>query len=344
MSAQPPLLDVRGVSKQFGSSGWLRRLANLAHRHTCRARIVHAVDEVSIEVRAGEALGIVGESGCGKSTLGRVAAGLMKPDQGAVLIDGDEFGQLRGAERKRARQRIQMIFQSSTSSLNPRRKVGQILEEPLKVYGSSPANERLAQVLELLAKVGLPRQMLDRYPNQLSGGQSQRVGIARALTVNPDLIICDEPVSALDVSVQAQILNLFQDLRQSLGLSYLFISHDLSVVERVSDRVAVMYLGKVVEEAPTAKLFASPQHPYTIALLRAAPVLGGTRVAAEPTRGERPSPYAKPSGCSFHPRCPFAMDICRKITPARTEISDGHFSACHLHGKASSTAVDGCAA
>jgi peptide/nickel transport system ATP-binding protein len=324
-----PLLALKQVSKNFGRANWLRSLMPAAVPRN--SRVVHAVSDVTLIVNPGEAVGIVGESGCGKSTLGRIAARLLVPDAGAVELHGTPMAQLRGSAAKEARRHVQMIFQSPIASLNPRQKLGQILEEALKVHMRLSVPDRREQVGTLLGKVGLSAEMAERYPRQLSGGQAQRVGIARALTVGPKLIVCDEPVSALDVSVQAQILNLFQDLRESLGLSYMFISHDLSVVERVSDRVAVMYLGEVVEEAPTAELFARPGHPYTMALLEAAPALGKARIAAEPLRGERPSPYDRPPGCSFHPRCKFAMDICRKSAPPRAELSAEHFAACHLH-------------
>ncbi|MCC7274872.1 MAG: ATP-binding cassette domain-containing protein [Alphaproteobacteria bacterium] len=324
-----PLLLLDEVGRDFGSPGalgsWLRR--GLGHGER---RIVRAVDEVTIAVGRQEVVGLVGESGCGKSTLGRIAAGLIAPSRGEVRVDGVAIAGLSAAVRRRSMLRVQMVFQSATASLNPRQTVREILLEPLRVHRLAPRAERDDRVADLMRRIGLHTGFLSRDPHQLSGGQCQRIGIARALTVAPDLVVCDEPVSALDVSIQAQILNLFQDLQESLKLSYLFISHDLSVVERVSDRVAVMYLGRIVEEAPVASLFGRPSHPYTVALLAAAPRLGAQRRVAAVVKGERPSPYNPPAGCHFHPRCPRAVELCRRVAPERREVAPGHWSACHL--------------
>ncbi|MGE0714663.1 MAG: ABC transporter ATP-binding protein [Alphaproteobacteria bacterium] len=323
------LMELTHVGKDFAAArtlgGWLkRRIAGGS------APKVRAVDDVSLTIGRSEVVGLVGESGCGKSTLGRIAAGLIPPSRGRVTLDGIEVSAMPRAARRRAMMRVQMVFQSAAASLNPRQTVRRILEEPLAVHRLAPRSERADRVVELLRRIGLHPAFLDRYPHQLSGGQCQRIGIARALTVAPDLIICDEPVSALDVSIQAQILNLFQDLQEQLRLSYLFISHDLSVVQRVSDRVVVMYLGRMVEEAPAGELFARPRHPYTVALLAAAPRLGAAAGPEAIVKGERPSPFAPPPGCHFHPRCPHAMDVCRRVVPERREVSPGHWSACHL--------------
>ncbi len=307
-------LELRGITKTFAVGGGLLR----------SRRVVQALTDVSLTLGQREVLGLVGESGCGKSTVARIVTGLARPTAGAVVIQGRPIA---GLSR-----RVQMIFQNPYASLNPRKTIRQTLGEPLKVHGIAAPSAIGSVVDRLLEEVGLDPALASRQPHQLSGGQCQRVGIARALSVAPDILVCDEPVSALDVSIQAQILNLFADLRERRAVSYLFISHDLGVVERLSDRVAVMYLGRIVETATRADLFARPRHPYTQALLEAVPRLGRRRAHAATAPGERPSPLNPPSGCAFHPRCPHALDRCRVSAPQPTEISPGHVVACHLHG------------
>jgi oligopeptide/dipeptide ABC transporter ATP-binding protein len=296
--------------------------------------VVRAVDGVSFTIRRGETLGLVGESGCGKTTTGRCILQLERPTSGSIRFEGQELTTL-GAEALRpVRRRMQVIFQDPYSSLNPRMTVGQIVEEPLAVHRLvTETAARAARVRELLGQVGLLPQHGQRYPHELSGGQRQRVGIARALAMEPSLIICDEPVSALDVSIQAQIINLLEDLRRDLGLTYLFVAHDLSVVRHISDRVAVMYLGRIVEVADRQALYESPLHPYTRALLSAVPI-PDPEVESHRERvvlgGEVPSPLRPPPGCAFHPRCPIAVDDCHRSRPELREIQPGHRTACHL--------------
>jgi oligopeptide/dipeptide ABC transporter ATP-binding protein len=296
--------------------------------------VVRAVDGVSFTIRRGETLGLVGESGCGKTTTGRCILQLERPTSGSIRFEGQELTTL-GAEALRpVRRRMQVIFQDPYSSLNPRMTVGQIVEEPLAVHRLvTDTTARAARVRELLGQVGLLPQHGQRYPHELSGGQRQRVGIARALAMEPSLIICDEPVSALDVSIQAQIINLLEDLRRDLGLTYLFVAHDLSVVRHISDRVAVMYLGRIVEVADRQALYESPLHPYTRALLSAVPI-PDPEVESHRERvvlgGEVPSPLRPPPGCAFHPRCPIAVDDCHRSRPELREIQPGHRAACHL--------------
>lgn len=293
---------------------------------------VRAVDDVSLDVVKGETLGIVGESGCGKSTLGRTIMGLVRPTSGEVWFDGQNIAQMSGWEMKDLRKKAQIIFQDPYSSLNPRMIVGASIEEALKIHQIYPDREsRRKRVIELIETVGLSAEYADRYPHEMSGGQRQRIGIARALSVNPSLIVCDEPVSALDVSVQAQIVNLLQDLQDRLGLTYVFIAHDLSVVEYISTRVAVMYLGKVVEIAPTAELYSNALHPYSQALLAAAPIPDPSRKKKRMLlQGELPSPLKPPTGCRFHTRCPIRQPSCSINQQTLTEVSPGHWVACDV--------------
>ncbi|HWA36859.1 MAG TPA: ABC transporter ATP-binding protein [Burkholderiales bacterium] len=320
------MLELRDVSKRFVKrldvvERLARRLGARVDEHT-----VHAVDRVSLEVREGEVVGLVGESGCGKSTLGRVACGLHAPSGGEVLFKGRHIAVGAGI-----RLPMQMIFQDPYASLNPRMRVEDIVGEAAVFHGLVSKKDSPGYVAELLRRVGLDPSFVRRYPHQFSGGQRARIGIARALAVKPEFLVCDEAVAALDVSIQAQVLNLFMALRKDLGLTYLFISHDLGVVRHVSDRVVVMYLGRVVESGPAAELFEKPNHPYTQALLAEVPKLERRKRAYAPIRGEIPSPIAPPPGCHFHPRCPHAMPRCKTEAPALREIAPGRRSACHLN-------------
>lgn len=291
---------------------------------------VKAVDDVSLFVKKGETLGLVGESGCGKSTLGRTLIRLYEPSAGSVEFEGTDFLALKGEALRQKRKNIQMIFQDPYASLDPRMTVGQIIRQPMDIHNVGTMEEREKRVLELIELVGLRKGHVNRYPHEFSGGQRQRISIARTIALNPELIICDEPVSALDVSIQAQILNLLKDLQEKLGLTYIFISHDLSVIEHVCDRIAVMYLGKIVEIATREELFKNPQHPYTQALISAIPRVGhGKKKIKKSLSGEVPSPINPPSGCSFHTRCPYKMDICSQKTPL-LEGQGAHQKACFL--------------
>jgi oligopeptide transport system ATP-binding protein len=312
----------------------LLEVRNLVKHFPAGRGTVKAVDGVSLSIRQGETLGLVGESGCGKTTTGRCVLLLERPTSGEIVFEGIDLTSLSDDALRKTRRRMQVIFQDPYSSLNPRMTIGQILAEPLKVHGIVPdPAAREARVRELCEQVGLLPQHAKRYPHQLSGGQRQRVGVARALAMEPSLIVCDEPVSALDVSIQAQIVNLLEDLQQRLGLTYLFIAHDLSVVRHISDRVVVMYLGKVAEVADRVSLYEDPVHPYTRALLSAVPI-PDPRLEARRERtvlgGEVPSPLAPPSGCVFHTRCPMAVARCSAEIPALREIRPGHWGACHL--------------
>ena len=322
-----PLLTVSNVSRDFIKS--LDLVAKLLNRlgQNYREEIVHAVDDVSFEVFKGEVVGIVGESGCGKSTLGKMVAGILPPSEGQIRFESankSDDGPPDGLK-------TQMIFQDPFSSLNPRKKVIEILTEAPIHHGLIKASEKRDFALEMLNRVGLDAEALGRYPHQFSGGQRQRIGIARALAVSPELLVCDESIAALDVSIQAQVLNLFVKLKQDYDLTYLFISHDIGVIEHISDRVIVMYLGRIVETAPIEAFVEQPNHPYTKALLEGVPRLEIGQRDYEPVSGEIPSPLDPPSGCHFHPRCKHSTERCKIVKPALTEISQGHFSACHLN-------------
>lgn len=310
MTTPPPLLQVDGLAVHFpmARTSWLQRGPS---------PVLQAVSDVSFSIQPGETLALVGESGCGKTTLGRAIVGLYAATRGAIRFKGDDLTQQRNAERKKARQAIQMIFQDPYESLNPRLPVSDVITEPLLIHGIGNRSERADRARALIAQVGLPVDALNRYPHQFSGGQRQRIAIARALGPEPALIVADEPLSALDVSIQSQILNLMSELREQRGLSYLFISHDLSAVHHLADRVAVMYLGRLVEVAPRNELFATPSHPYTQALMDAIPRIGqGRRARGRTITGDLPSPLKPPSGCAFHPRCPKAQAICKTDAPA----------------------------
>ena len=319
-----PLLDVRGLTMHFPITEGIVLSRKVGD--------VKAVDGVDFTIGRGETLGLVGESGCGKTTTGRCILRLEKPTAGQVLYDGRDVARMERDELTALRRRMQVIFQDPYSSLNPRMKVGDIIGEPIKVHRVEPdVRRRQARVRDLLAVCGLDPKFADRYPHEMSGGQRQRVGIARALALDPEFIVCDEAVSALDVSIQAQVVNLLEDLRERFGLTYLFIAHDLSVVRHLCQRVAVMYLGRIVEMAESDELFDNPLHPYTQALLSAVPIPDPRIEAARAfrvTKGEVPSPINPPSGCVFHPRCPMAVTGCSQTKPALRELRPGHWVAC----------------
>jgi len=318
----PNVLEVEDLKTYFPvRKGLLRRTVGQ----------VHAVDGVSFSIGAGETLGLVGESGCGKTTVGRTVLRLIEPTAGVIRLGGRDITRLPRAELRPLRREMQIIFQDPFSSLNPRMRAGDIVGEPLKVHGTVPARERRGRIAALFARVGLSAAQMDNYPHQFSGGQRQRIGVARALALNPKLIVGDEPVSALDVSIQAQVINLLTDLQRELGLAYLFISHNLAVVEHISHRIAVMYLGRIVEHTDRETLFRKPLHPYTEALLAAVPVPDpAARRAKRVLQGDVPSPLHPPAGCHFHTRCPYAEARCRTESPRLREIEPGHHVACHL--------------
>jgi oligopeptide transport system ATP-binding protein len=324
-SYDSPLVEVNDLKKYFPAVGdWFAQLFD--------RRQVKAVDGVSFCIPHGTTLGLVGESGSGKTTTGRLIARLTDPTAGQVAYRGKDIAGLNGEGLKKLRRKVQMIFQDPSSSLNRRKTAGQIVSEPLRIHQLVPKSEMSSRLMDLMGKVGLSHHFLNRYPHEMSGGQRQRVGIARALAVEPEFIICDEPVTALDVSIQAQILNLLMDLQDDLGLTYLFIAHDLSVVKHVSERVAVMYLGKIVEIADKKDLFADPKHPYTRALLRAVPKPDPRAEKRMVLHGEVPSPIEPPTGCRFHPRCPERIgDICADKEPDQITSPGGTHVACHLY-------------
>lgn len=326
-----PMLELRDITRRFEKK--LDFAGRIAQRlgAPVREEVVHAVDRVNLTVRKGEVVGLVGESGCGKSTLGRMVAGILPPTEGTILRDGRDIKALTGAEARQMKLRTQMIFQDPYASLNPRMRVLDIVGEAPRVHGLLDGAAFDDYVDEQMRRAGLDPGFKRRYPHQFSGGQRQRIGIARALAVKPDFIVCDEAVAALDVSIQAQILNLFMRLRKELDLTYLFISHDLGVVEHLSDRVVIMYLGRVVEEADTETVFRRPNHPYTRSLLDSVPRIENRKRAFSVVKGEIPSPINPPPGCHFHPRCPLAMERCRVEVPKLREIAPGQRSACHLN-------------
>ncbi|MBI1244214.1 MAG: ATP-binding cassette domain-containing protein [Alphaproteobacteria bacterium] len=326
-----PIIELRGVSKRFVKH--LDAAARFAAKLgvNVREEIVRAVDGVDLAVRQGEVVGLVGESGCGKSTLGRIVAGILPQSEGEVRYRGKTQAERSASERARAALAIQMIFQDPYASLNPRMRVADIVGEAPLYHGLVDKAGAEAYVDETMRQVGLDPGFKRRYPHQFSGGQRQRIGIARALAVQPEFVVCDESVAALDVSIQAQILNLFIELRSRLNLTYLFISHDLGVVRHLSDRVVIMYLGRIVEEGPADALFDKPNHPYTVALLGEIPRLDTRKRVFAPVKGEIPSPLNPPTGCHFHPRCPHVMARCRIEAPALREIAAGRKSACHLN-------------
>ncbi|MDX1512860.1 MAG: ABC transporter ATP-binding protein [Gammaproteobacteria bacterium] len=326
-----PIIEVRNVSKRFVKT--LDVAARIARRlgADVHDEVVHAVDGVNLSIEEGEVVGLVGESGCGKSTIGRMIAGILQPTSGQILYRGRDVGAMSPEEARDAALRVQMIFQDPFASLNPRMRVAEIVGEAPLIHGIIDKAEYDDYVDDVMQRCGLDPSFKRRYPHQFSGGQRQRIGIARALAVKPEFIVCDESVAALDVSIQAQILNLFMELRESLNLTYLFISHDLGVVEHLSDRVVIMYLGRIVESTLTENLFDAPNHPYTQALLREVPRLETRRSEFQPIKGEIPSPLEPPPGCHFHPRCPHAMGRCRDEVPALREIGSRWFAACHLN-------------
>ncbi|GHH99384.1 ABC transporter ATP-binding protein [Neobacillus kokaensis] len=319
---EKPLLQVRNLKKYFPITN---SLGNVTGQ-------VKAVNNVSFEMKEGETFGLVGESGCGKSTTGRTIMRLVEPTEGEAIYRGKDIYRLKGNELMSIRREMQMVFQDPYSSLNPRKRIGHILEETLKIHHIGNKKERMERVMEMLNRVGFQSEQYYRYPHEFSGGQRQRIGLARALMVNPNLIICDEPVSALDVSIQSQVLNLLEEIQEEFKLSYLFVSHDLSVVRHISDRIGVMYLGELVEEAETDELYGNPLHPYTQALLSAVPVPNPAVKRERITlKGEVPSPLNPPSGCVFHPRCPHATEICKQKVPVKKMVAKNHAVACHLY-------------
>lgn len=331
---ETPLVETKAVSKRFVKTLDMAGRIARGLGADLDDETVHAVDQVSLSVNKGEVLGLVGESGCGKSTFGRMVAGILQPTEGEIHFEGKPVEGQSPAERKAATLAIQMIFQDPFASLNPRMRVEEIVGEAPRTHGLVSRSETSDYVDEVLMKVGLDPALKRRYPHQFSGGQRQRVGIARALAVKPRFLVCDESIAALDVSIQAQVINLFMELREDFDLTYLFISHDLSVVEHISDRVAIMYLGRIVEQAPTEELFEAPNHPYTRALLSEVPRLDQRKRDFAPIKGEIPSPLDPPPGCHFHPRCLQVGPRCSREIPDLQPISESRLSACHLNTEA----------
>jgi oligopeptide transport system ATP-binding protein len=319
MAEQQPILEVRNLKKHF---------------HLGDNKVLKAVDGLNFAINKGETFGLVGESGCGKSTAGRTIIRLYEATQGEVLFNGQDIHKLEGKQRHQLYRNMQMVYQDPYASLNPRMTVGNIIAEGLDIHGLASGKKRRERVSELLNAVGLNEEHASRFPHEFSGGQRQRIGIARALAIEPQFIIADEPISALDVSVQAQVVNLFKKLQREHGLTYLFIAHDLAMVKHISDRIGVMYLGKLAEVAPSEQLYAKPLHPYTQSLLSAIPIPDPQLQRKRERiilKGEIPSPMNPPSGCPFRTRCPFAMDVCAEVMPEFKEVEPGHFVACHLH-------------